>query len=63
MFAGNNLVEDYKEDLLPIVVVGAVMVYCRTDRVAAAVVLLRELGETVAIVLIDRCSPFFSRIC
>jgi hypothetical protein len=55
---------DYKEDLLPIVVVGAVMVYCLTDRAAEAVVVVvhLELGEAAAIVLIDMCS-FFSRSC
>jgi len=49
-------VEDYKEDLLPIVVVGVVMVYWPTDRVAAVVVLPQEPGETVAIVHIDMYS-------
>lgn len=58
--AGNNLAEDYKEDRLPIVVVGVVMVYCLTDRVAAVVAVVvvpqEEPEETAAIVLIDMCS-------
>lgn len=55
---GNNQVED-KEDLLRIVVVGAVMGYCHLDTVEAVVAVLHlELEEAVVTVHIEIWSCF-----